>query len=580
MKSSEAGSDVCGRAANIVELLCERAELHPDRVAIRYLGDGESVSHVSTYGELHREVARVAAHLQKLSSPGDRALLLYPSGPSYVVAFLGCLYAGVVAVPAYPPESQLPQHVQRLVSIALDAQPRLLLTEQALAGALARLAGSVDALAASRVLATDALSAEQAEAWRMPKLGPQALAFLQYTSGSTAQPKGVMVGHDNLMANERVIRRAFAMNSDDVVLSWLPLFHDMGLIGTLLQPLFSGVSSVLMAPQHFMARPARWLEALSRERATVSGAPDFAYRLCADRISPELVSALDLSRWRLAFCGAEPVRASTLAGFARRFAPTGFRESAFYPCYGLAESTLLVTGGAPGRGRQLSSFDAKGLTAGQVQPEGDGRTLVGCGRVWPEHGLVIADPESGELLPSSRIGEIQVTGPSVTHGYWKNGDATAAVFVEREGQRFLRTGDLGFVHAGELFIAGRYSDRIIIRGQNLYPQDIEQSVEEHIDVLRKGRTVAFGLELEGQESIVIAVEVSQRMQKLVSVEAVTRGIAEAVSRAHGEAPRLVLLLNPGAVPVTSSGKLQRRACKQAWLAGSLDTFAVQKLDQL
>jgi acyl-CoA synthetase (AMP-forming)/AMP-acid ligase II len=580
MKSSESDSDVCGRAANIVELLCERAERHPDRVALRYIGDGENVSHVSTYGELHRAVARVAAHLQTLSSPGDRALLLYPSGPSYVVAFLGCLYAGVVAVPAYPPESQLAHHVQRLVSIALDAQPRLLLTEQALAGTLARLAGSVDALAGSRVVATDALTSEDAEAWRMPNLGREALAFLQYTSGSTAQPKGVMVGHANLMANERVIRRAFAMNEDDIVLSWLPLFHDMGLIGTLLQPLFSGVSSVLMAPQHFMARPARWLEALSRERATVSGAPDFAYRLCAERISPEAVSGLDLSRWRLAFCGAEPVRAATLEAFARRFALAGFRESALYPCYGLAESTLLVTGGVSGRGRQLQSFNARALTERRVQPDADGRTLVGCGRVWPEHRVVIADPETGEPLPSSRIGEIQVAGPSVTDGYWKNADATGAVFVERDGQRFLRTGDLGFVQEGELFIAGRYSDRIIIRGQNLYPQDIEQSVEEHIDVLRKGRTVAFGVELEGQESIVIAAEVSQRMQKLLSVEAVTRGIAEAVSRAHGEAPRLVLLLNPGAVPITSSGKLQRRACKQAWLTGSLDTFSVQKLDRL
>jgi acyl-CoA synthetase (AMP-forming)/AMP-acid ligase II len=559
---------------NIVELLCERAQRHPERLALRFLGDGENVSEQWSYGQLHERALALAAQLQARAAAGERALLLYPSGPAYVEALLGCMYAGLVAVPAYPPLSAQPQHVGRVVAIAADAQPRLILTERALVGPLAALKRALPGLADTELLATDALAEAAPCAYRLPELGSSSLALLQYTSGSTAAPKGVMVGHAQLMANERAIRSAFAMRDDDVVVSWLPLFHDMGLIGTLLQPLFSGVCGVLFAPQQFMERPERWLRAMSRYAGTVSGAPDFAYRLCAQRIDQAAASELDLRGWRLAFCGAEPVRWETLQAFADKFAVAGFERAALHPCYGLAEATLLVSGGRGGAGVMAVGFDAPALADNRVVPNESGQQLVGCGMSQAGHDVCIADPQSGAPLAPGHVGEIQVSGPSVALGYWQNAAATAQTFVERAGRIYLRTGDLGFHHSGELFITGRYKDLIIIRGQNLYPQDIERSVEERIEVVRKGRSVVFSLEVSGEECIAVAAEVSPRVQKLIDPEAVCGAIRECVAEAHGEAPRVVLLLNPGAVPITSSGKLQRSACRIAWQKGRLDAFAV------
>jgi acyl-CoA synthetase (AMP-forming)/AMP-acid ligase II len=383
-----------------------------------------------------------------------------------------------------------------------------------------------------------------------------------------------MVSHGNLMANERAIQSAFSMRDDDVVVSWLPLFHDMGLIGTLLQPLFSGVSAVLLSPQHFMERPDRWLRAVSQYGGTVSGGPDFAYRLCAQRVDPAAIEGLCLDKWRLAFCGAEPVRWETLRAFADRFAPRGFDATALYPCYGLAEATLLVTGGRSGSGVHVRRFDAPSLGRHQVAESEDGQPLVGCGATQPDHDVVVAEPESGNLVNDGAIGEILVSGPSVALGYWRNAGDTAKAFVRRSGRTYLRTGDLGFERGGELFITGRQKDVIIVRGQNIYPQDIERGLEERIEVLRKGRTVAFGLDFEGSEGIVVAAEVSSRAQKLIEPQAVCAAISEDVAKIHGEPARLVLLLNAGAVPVTSSGKLQRSACREAWQKRQLDTFAV------
>jgi acyl-CoA synthetase (AMP-forming)/AMP-acid ligase II len=442
----------------------------------------------------------------------------------------------------------------------------------------------IPALAGVQALAIDRLDVALAASFRLQRPQPAGVALLQYTSGSTAVPKGVMVSHENIMAGERAIESAFSMGADDVVVSWLPLFHDMGLIGTLLQPLYQGVPGVLMAPQHFMERPERWLRAISRHGGTVSGAPDFAYRLCALRVDPQLHAGLDLSTWRLAFCGAEPIRRETLDAFADRFAPLGFDARALYPCYGLAESTLLVTGGQRGRGVRALRVDPRALGEGRAVSSGDGGagsaapgvSLVGCGGPQPEHEVVIADTDTGEALGEGRVGEIRVTGPSVAQGYWNNAGATAEAFVKSRGQAWLRTGDLGFVLGGDLFVTGRQKDLIIVRGQNLYPQDIERSVEDGFDVVRKGRTVAFGWD-DGEECIAVAAEVNARVQKLIEPEAVCRSISERVAAAHGEPARLVLLLNPGAVPITSSGKLMRAACRKAWQKRQLDTFATYEL---
>jgi acyl-CoA synthetase (AMP-forming)/AMP-acid ligase II len=569
---------------NIVELLSDRAARDPERTALTFLGDGENVTRTFSYASLHQHACAVAAQLEGRAAAGDRALLLLPNGADYVVAFLGCLYAGLIAVPVYPPASQLPQHWSRLVSIARDSRPRLVLTESELLPAIVAGQQLIPELSGAQVLGIDRVDVALAEAFRLQRPQPAGVALLQYTSGSTAVPKGVMVSHANIMAGERAIESAFSMSVDDVVVSWLPLFHDMGLIGTLLQPLYQGVPGVLMAPQHFMERPERWLRAISRHRGTVSGAPDFAYRLCALRVDPQAHAGLDLSTWRLAFCGAEPIRRETLDAFADRFAPLGFDARALYPCYGLAESTLLVTGGQRGQGARALRVDARALGEGRASVSGEGASgsaapslsIVACGRPQPEHEVVITDADTSETLGEGRVGEIRVTGPSVAQGYWNNADATAEAFVKSLGQAWLRTGDLGFMQGGDLFVTGRRKDLIIVRGQNLYPQDIERSVEDGFDVVRKGRTVAFGWD-DGEECIAVAAEINTRVQKLIDPEAVCRSISERVAAAHGEPARLVLLLNPGAVPITSSGKLMRAACRKAWQKRKLDTFATYEL---
>lgn len=566
--------------ANIVALLAERAQQHPQRTALTFLRDGDGSEERLSYAELHDRACAIAAELQRRAGPGERALLLYPSGASYACAFLACLYAGWIAVPAYPPESLDARHVARVLGIAADARPRLVLTEQTLAAPLQAVQRAQPLFAAIELLATDTVDLAQRADYRRPALAPDSAAFLQYTSGSTAEPRGVVVGHDNLMANERVIRAAFAMRDDDVVVSWLPLFHDMGLVGALLQPLYSGVSLVLMGPQHFIERPLRWLAAISRHGGTVSGAPDFAYRLCAERARAGLPAGLDLSRWRLAFCGAEPVRAATLEAFADRFGSLGFERRALYPCYGLAEATLLATGGEPGAGVHTRRFAAPALSRNVARELEGGAALVGCGRPRMEHELVVADVDSGALVAPGCVGELQLAGPSVTRGYWRRPELDADTFVEHGGKRYLRTGDLGFELDGQVYITGRRKDVILIRGQNLYPQDLERSVEEQVEVVRKGRCVAFAIELRGGERVGVAAEISPRARAWINPEQVCRAISEATGQEQGEAAQLVLLVNAGGLPITSSGKLQRAATRRAWLGGTLDVLAVWEAGEL
>jgi acyl-CoA synthetase (AMP-forming)/AMP-acid ligase II len=560
-----------------VELLFERAAQHPERPALTFLTDGDTVTHAYDYAELHARARACAALLSERAAPGDRALLVYPTGPAYVVAFLGCLYAGLIAVPAYPPASRDPRHWSRLVSIIKDATPRLVLTESALAAPLTAAREAVPALTSVQLVVTDGEPQADADGWRWARPSSDSLAMLQYTSGSTTAPKGVMLSHQNLLAGERAISSAFSMSADDVVVSWLPLFHDMGLIGTLLQPLYYGIPGVLLSPQHFMERPERWLAAVARHRGTVSGGPDFAYRLCTQRVEDPAQLRLDLSSWRLAFCGAEPIHAQTLSAFASKFSAIGFDAKALYPCYGLAESTLLVTGGVRGSGARSVQVDPAALAADRVSKSDTGRALVCCGGVQPEHEVIVADVTTGELLGADTIGEIRVAGPSVAQGYWNNPEATEQSFVPRRGRTWLRTGDLGFLHDGQLIVTGRHKDLIIVRGHNLYPQDIERSVEERAEVVRKGRTAAFGVDLGGEECVAVVAEVSPRVQKLIDVNALCQRISETVAMLHGEPARLVLLLEPGAVPITSSGKLMRSACRRAWEKKQLQPIAALEL---
>ncbi|EHP40327.1 non ribosomal peptide synthase [Cupriavidus basilensis OR16] len=533
------------------------------------------------YASLDARVRALASHLASRAAPGDRAMLLLDSGIDYMTAFFACLYAGLIAVPAFEPGAVRLAQVARLRAIASDADPALLLTSTAQATA------HHDALAAiaprAAVILADDPQPPARHDWHPYPAGPDTLAFLQYTSGSTASPKGVMVSHGNVIANEVAIATGMGVRPGDTMVSWLPLYHDMGLIGGLLQPIHSGVPVAMMSPQFFLERPARWLQAISRHRGTLSGGPDFAYRLCVERVRDSHFEGLDLSSWDVAFSGAEPVRADTLRAFVDRFAPAGFRKQALYPCYGLAEATLFATGGKRGTGMLSERFDPAALAQGlgkTANATDSGMELVACGFPRADHTVRIADRD-GRAVADGHVGEIEIAGPSVAHGYWRNASATAATFTGDAGaERRLRTGDLGLMRDGQLYIAGRRKDLIIVRGQNLYPQDIEQAVEAKVTAARRGRVAAFPVQGPNGEAIGIAVEISRPDQKRIGHVALVQALAEAVGNACGETLAVALLLNPGGLPKTTSGKLQRSACRQGcacrqgWLDDGLDACAV------
>jgi amino acid adenylation domain-containing protein len=553
----------------LVEAARRQAQQRPERTAFRFLANGEQEQDALTYSELDRRARSIAAQLQALKLRGERALLLYPQGLEFIAAFFGCLYAGVAAVPAYPPRPR--REDPRLRSIARDARPAVVLTTSALLAGAAQLIERAPELAETRWLATDAVPADGSWDGQGPR--PEDLAFLQYTSGSTASPKGVMVSHGNLVHNERMIQAAFGQDEESVVVGWLPLYHDMGLIGNVLQPLWTGGTCVLMAPAAFLQRPRRWLEAISRYRATTSGGPDFSYDLCVRRIGPDEREGLDLASWRVAFNGAEPVRAGSLERFAEAFAPCGFRRAAFFPCYGLAEATLLATGGGVGQGAQIAAFSAASLEQHAPQEAGGdepARALVGCGKPWLEQKLLIVDPESAAACPPDRVGEVWISGPSVAQGYWGQPEISEQTFravCAGEPGQFLRTGDLGFVHGGELFVTGRLKDLIILRGRNHYPQDLELTAERAHAALRPGGA-AFSVEAGGEERLVLVLEV-ERHAKAAPAE-IAAAVRQAVAGEHEVPVHEVVLVTAGGVPKTSSGKVQRRLCRTLYLEDRLD----------
>ena len=558
---------------NFVECLRRLTAGRPDDLALVMVEErgGELAETRLTYRVFDQRVRALAAVLQRRFDTGDRVLILLDNDSDYAVSMFACFFAGVIAVPAFPPESARPQHLARLMGIAADARARGILTASAIQ---ALVGGAAAQFGLSAVIAVDGVDPAMADEWYPHEPAPGDVAFLQYTSGSTSSPKGVMVTHGCLMANERAIREGLSIGAEDRFGVWSPLFHDMGLIGGLLQPFYSGIPCVLCSPRFFLERPVRWLEMISRHRVTISGGPDFAYRLCLDRVKDTQLDGLDLSSWRIAYTGAEPVRHDTMDAFIERYAPVGFDAGAVYPCYGLAEATLFITGGRRGSGMAVKRFDPDALSQRRAVVGSDGAALVGCGQVPSLHEIRIADPETCDVAATGAIGEIWAAGPSIAPGYWNKPNETAQAFVERDGRRWLRTGDLGFVHEGELFVAGRLKDMIIVRGHNLYPQDIERAVEAEVDAVRKGRVTAFATGGDGQEGIGLAAEVSRGLQKLITPQVLVDALSAVVSEQCGEAPQVVVLLNPGALPKTSSGKLQRSACRKGWMDRSLDAYAI------
>ncbi|MHC2086948.1 amino acid adenylation domain-containing protein [Methylobacterium sp. CM6244] len=563
-------------ASDLVSHLRWLERNHGTVPALHFLDDPRSGEITVTYAELAGRARAIAARLRRSASPGDRVCLLLDTGLDYVAGFFGCLEAGLIAVPVFPPEPRRAQHQARIAAIIGDSEPSVVLVHDSDAESVRDMlaaSGQPGAVLPVEDITPDDLAEGEGADWLVATPAPEAVAFLQYTSGSTAVPKGVVVSHGNLIANEHLIRVGFDIRPNDVMVSWLPLYHDMGLIGGMLQPIYTGILGVLMSPKHFLGRPARWLEAIHRFRGTVSGGPDFAFRLCQDRVDDETAARLDLSSWQIAFSGSEMVRASTMAEFAERFAPAGFDPRALRPSYGLAEATLFLTAGQRGEGMRSLDLDPAILAEGRAVAAEEGTRLVDCGFAQPDHPIHIAGPD-GASLPDGTIGEVVASGPSLAQGYWRNQDATDAAFVERDGIRSLRTGDLGFLHGGRLFLVGREKDLIILRGQNVYPQDVERVVERNIDILRQGRIAAFAIERDGREGIGVAVEVSRTVQKLTAPEALAALVSEAVADAFLETARVVVLLNPGGLPRTSSGKIQRGAARRGWQAGSLDAYAV------
>jgi acyl-CoA synthetase (AMP-forming)/AMP-acid ligase II len=563
--------------STLVDLLSYRTQNQSEQQAYIFLKNGEIEAQKLSYGELHLKAQAIATSLQSLNVYGERALLLYQPGLDFIAGFLGCLYAGVIAVPAYPPRKN--QNLSRLQAIAQDAQAQIILTSTSLLNSL-QASSLQEGLDISKLhwLATDELSSDLAEAWQPPQLDSNNIAFLQYTSGSTGNPKGVIVSHGNLLANLEVIHKLFGHTPNSQGLIWLPPYHDMGLIGGILQPLYGGFPVALMASADFLQKPMRWLQAISRYKATTSGGPNFAYDLCIRKATPEHLENLDLSSWEVAFTGAEPVRAETMEKFAATFAPCGFRKEAFYPCYGMAETTLIVSGGHKTALPITCNIEATALEQNQVvkvkEFTADTRTIIGCGQSPADQKVIIVNPET--LLPCDpeQIGEIWVAGPSVAQGYWNNPEQTEKTFhaylADTGKGPFLRTGDLGFLQDGELFITGRLKDVIIIRGQNHYPQDIELTVENSHPSLRLGCGAAFAIDFKGSERLVIVHEVERSYLRKFNVQEVVDSIRQAVVSQHGLQVFATSLIKPGSIPKTSSGKIRRQACRTAFLAGSLD----------
>ena len=554
----------------LIDLLDKRAGTKPDCCAYTFQSDdGRETS--LTFAELQRRAVDIAAAIQRVSKFGDRVLLVYPAGLDFVAAFFGCLYAGVIAVPA---AAANPRRCSPMLSaIAEDAGVAIVLSTS-------EFSAKLNAAAELRQLPwilTDRLSGHSAADWENPNVDSGDLALLQYTSGSTSTPRGVMVSHANLLNNLELIRHGFGIGTDEVGVFWLPAYHDMGLIGGILTPLYVGVRSVLLSPTTFLRRPLRWLAAISRHKATISGAPNFAFEMCLEKIPAEGINTLDLHSWRIAFCGAEPIKAETLERFTARFSPCGFRPESFYPCYGLAEATLLAAGANGPAAPTVMTIDkaalARNVVVERSRHSANGRQrVVGCGHARPGHRILIANARTMRPAAPDEVGEVWLKGPSVAAGYWNRPAETANTFqacvADSSDGSYLRTGDLGFVRDGNLFLTGRRKDLIIVRGRNHYPQDIERTVEQSHPALRAGAGAAFSVDVGHQQHLVVVHEIDRRHRE-VDFNNVVDAVRRRLGQDHELDVHAIVLIRHGTLLRTTSGKVQRYLCREQYWDGTL-----------
>ncbi|QEG36801.1 Long-chain-fatty-acid--AMP ligase FadD29 [Bythopirellula goksoeyrii] len=562
--------------SNLAEMLQSRACQFPELTAFVF-EDDEGNQQSWTFAQLELRSRSLGRWLARRTSVGDRVLLVYPPGLEFIAAFMGCVYAGALPVPATYPKPRRPS--PRLDSIVEDCRPSLVLTHSS---SLAGLCLDQQSPAISELSwePTDLVSDDQTNSFEPISRSAENLAFLQYTSGSTSEPRGVMVSHGNILHNLEAIRTGFSIDGSvhQKGVFWLPAYHDMGLIGSILTPIYVGGTSTLIAPTTFLRRPQRWLELMSETQATISGSPDFGYKLAVTKMSEAERDLLDLSHWRLAFCGAEPINPATLDEFATAFESAGFRRSAFYPCYGLAESTVIVTGGQHPSGPRVLHVDRAAKRNHRVVPvaesNGSSQALVGCGQACKGITFRIVDPVTLEAREEDQIGEIWVQGDSVAPGYWNqeatNNETFRAKLVNHGDGEFLRTGDLGFSHEGELYVTGRLKDVIIVRGRNHYPQDLERTAQAAHEAVDLG--AAFPVEVEGHEQLVLVFQ-WRREFRGADHEAIMHAIRTAIVEEHEIDPHAIVLIRPASLPITSSGKVQRKKCREQFLKDELAVTA-------
>lgn len=559
------------KPSTFIDLLNKNVERSSHKTAFRFVRNNDEETSL-TYLELHRETIKISNWISNQAK--DKAvLILLPSGLDYVTTFLGCLHAGAVAIPAYPP--RMNRNVKRISSIVKDVPNVIAVTNRASLATINKVLEENPEMPDLKLVTIEDIRENSFDKWIEPKIGEDNIAFLQYTSGSTSAPKGVMVSHKNLLHNENYIKKIFNQSENSIIVGWLPLYHDMGLIGNLLQPLYLGAECILMSPFSFLQRPALWLETITKYNGTTSGGPNFAFDLCANKISPEEKNNLDLSSWEVAFNGAEPINARTLETFADEFSPVGFKKEIFVPCYGLAESTLLVTGYSYRKEPRILNVDEKKFRNDEaIETNERGKlSLVSCGKI-KEQIVKIVNPATLEICSEGKVGEIWVSGESVAKGYWNKPDETDKTFnaklADDDSRRFLRTGDLGFIHQDELFVSGRLKDLIIIRGQNHYPQDIEKAVENSHPDLRRNSGAAFSINFDGEEKLVVVQEVNRHLkdEKNKILEKIRLRINE-----EEIPPFAIVLIKTGEIPKTSSGKIRRAEAREIYLRKEFTVIA-------
>lgn len=544
-------------AKDMIGVLEANVVKHADRVLFRFLGRGEEVTDSLTYAELYTRALRLAGSVQERTPAGARVLLVFHPGLELAVAFAAVILAGRIPLTT---TSLIHKDLPRLQAITASAEPSLMVCGDALATSLAP---AVAAIGAAYPVETYGQLMETGGDWSHPGIRPDDIAFLQYTSGSTSSPKGVVVTHAGLLHNLQQIQSKFGNSADDVSISWLPPYHDMGLIGGILEPLFVPVPTVFMPPLYFIQKPLRWLKAIERYQGTATGGPNFALQMCVDRIPPAEAEQLSLRSLRLLFSGAERIRPSTLEAFEKRFRPSGLPDRVIYPCYGLAESTLISTGGVWGTGYTVNHHP------------GLGTSHVSCGTSIKDQALLIADPTSGELLEEGQVGEILIGSPSVTPGYYRDANADAELFriityVTGASLRMLRTGDLGYLHQGELFVTGRCKEVLIIRGRTHYPQDLEEAVELLDDRINPGGVACFAVEEVSTEGLVVYCEIRRSRRKDFVRSELSTAITAMLGRLHGLVPQYIGFLDERTLPRTTSGKLMRLKLREDHLSGSIE----------